>query len=165
MNKPIEKNTKIWLKESRFGLIFSGLMLFLVWWPVQENWHQPPVDNFPLSYYPMFSFERKEFAHVTHPIGYTQDQKRITIPLEYIGVGGMNTVRKQLRKIIHLDEEHRKQYCLSILQKINESGDQQLQQIREIRLITGIYYIADYYQGQKLPRSEDLHMKCYRDQT
>lgn len=153
------------LKEYGFGLIFSALMLFLVWMPIQENWQTPPVDSFPLSYYPMFSFERKEFAHVTHPNGFTKDQERITIPLEYLGVGGMNTIRKQLRKIIHFDEARRKEYCLNILQQVIESNDPQLQQIVEIRLITGLYFIADYYEGKKLPRSESLHMSCHRDES
>src|SRR5688572_19095719 len=79
----------------------SLAMVGAVLWPIQENWRDDPRDDFPLSYYPMFSTKRKPVETFYYVLARDADGKRYHVPSKWIGDGGGNQVRRQLRRIIN----------------------------------------------------------------
>jgi len=82
------------------ALCFSFALIGAVLSPIRQNWCHPPQDNFPLSYYPMFSERRKPIETFYYVVGRDGVGKRHFIREGVIGDGGENQVRRQLRKII-----------------------------------------------------------------
>lgn len=79
--------------------IISLVVIAVVYWPIHYNWSENPVDDFPLSYYPMFTSQRGSTTMIYHSVGRTQDGGTVNLPGKLSGAGGMNTVRRQMRKM------------------------------------------------------------------
>ena len=52
-----------------FAGVFSVVLLMVVASPIVENWRPEPHDDFPLSYFPMISYERPDRQQVTYLVG------------------------------------------------------------------------------------------------
>ena len=63
--------------------------------PVAER-----VDGFPLSYFPMFSKERKQRARITYVVAIDSAGNRHYLPHQTLGGGGFNQVRHQLNRVV-----------------------------------------------------------------
>ncbi|NIQ16098.1 MAG: hypothetical protein GTO02_17415 [Candidatus Dadabacteria bacterium] len=50
--------------------VLSIIFILVVLSPVAENFKEKPEDDFPLSYYPMFTKKRGEETNITHIIGF-----------------------------------------------------------------------------------------------
>lgn len=77
-------------------------MLSAIMYPVWQNW-RPKIDRkdgFPLSYYPMFSEKRPRAHPVRFTVGIRADGSRYYIPSKLLGNGGLNQVRRQLKRVI-----------------------------------------------------------------
>src|ERR1041384_5564559 len=85
------------LRAACFSLALIGSVL----WPIQENWRRKPHDNFPLSYYPMFSSKRDAVETFYYLFGRDEQGVRHYIPHKIIGAGGGNSVRRQLRRNVN----------------------------------------------------------------
>ena len=79
--------------------IVSLVVVAVVYWPVHQNWSDSPGDDFPLSYYPMFTSQRSSTTTIYHAVGRTEDGDTVDLPGKLAGAGGMNTVRRQMRKM------------------------------------------------------------------
>lgn len=55
-------------------------------------------DSFPFSHYPMFSSKRKSYYWVTHLLGIEADGTSRPLHYSYLGTGGLNAVRRQVRR-------------------------------------------------------------------
>src|SRR5437899_5464915 len=103
---PIESIPTIPTPESglergkRTAVLVSFAMIAAVLWPVRQNWRTNPKDNFPLSYYPMFSAKRRPVEIFYYLVGHDQAGKRYYIPHFFAGDGGHNAVRRQIAKMV-----------------------------------------------------------------
>lgn len=139
-------------------IIFSIAMALALLWPIAENWKQTPTDNFPLSYYPMFSAKRDPHYTVNYVVGYDSAHNRHIIPYKYIGAGGLNQSRRQLNKNIN-----RKKYnkvANSVVKRIKRSKQSPYKEIREIHLVQGTYELDNYFAEEPTVADEKiLHVK------
>lgn len=79
------------------ALLLGGALVALVAAPVLQHRRKHPVDDFPLSHYPMFSAKRRQHGHVVHLV--IDDEKGTTpVPYHRIGTGGFNQVRRQIAR-------------------------------------------------------------------
>ena len=132
-------------------LIVSIVMLVLVALPVKENWAEKPRDDFPLSYYPMFSQVHDDTQRETYVLGITDDGERLFIPYRgYWGAGGGNQARKQLRRNARNDPAG--------AEKIARRGDPAFADVVEVRVVTGRWSISKYFgEGDRTPLAERVH--------
>ena len=56
------------------------------------------ADSFPFSHYPMFSAARTAHYWVTHVLGVRADGSVAPLHHSYLGTGGLNAVRRQVRR-------------------------------------------------------------------
>jgi hypothetical protein len=79
---------------------FSLVTVLVILAPIVQNRQPEPMDNFPLSYYPMFSAERSGPEQLTYLVGIDDRGNRLPIPYTLAGTGGMNQVRRQINKYV-----------------------------------------------------------------
>lgn len=137
------------------ALSFSILISAAVLWPVKENWHSKPKDDFPLSYYPMFSHKRKATYAMPYVVGYDAEQNRHLIPYRYAGTGGFNQVRRQMRKMVREDQSDL--LLNQVVERLKESSREPYDQLVKVALVKGKYHLDDYFlNAQTAPLKETI---------
>jgi hypothetical protein len=141
-------------RESRWGGLLSVAMLGAVFWPIQQNWREDPKDSFPLSYYPMFSQKREAIENFYYVVGRDARDGRYFIPRKWIGPGGQNQVRKQMRRMI--DEGRASDLARSVAKRLAGQKDEPWSRIVSVAVVSGQYAMNDFFHGKKEPASEKI---------
>jgi hypothetical protein len=135
-------------------MCFSFALIGAVLWPIQQNWRNHPKDNFPLSYYPMFSAKREAIETFYYVVGLDAEGKRHYIPSRLIGDGGENQVRRQLRKIINADRGPA--LAQQVAKRLANQNGSPWRQIVSVSVCRGRYSVDDFFHGRKEPVSESV---------
>lgn len=142
-------------QHKAIAAIFSIVVLLLVLSPVVENWRKTPADNFPLSYYPMFSKKREATYTLRYVVGYDEQQQRHHIPYHYIGNGGFNQVRRQIIK--QCKNGKSKKLAKKVARRLAKSKDPLYQDLERIEVVKGTYNFEIYFEiGDKTPLKEKV---------
>jgi hypothetical protein len=137
---------------------FSVTLLAAVLAPVAENFRDEPEDSFPLSYYPMFSARRSPTPEVTYLVGLSAAGERYPIHYRYAGVGGMNQVRRQIRRRVR--EGAAGVLCADVASKVARARKPPLADVVTVQIITGEFRLDDYFRGDKRPLQEEVRASC-----
>lgn len=81
--------------------LLTGALLTAVALPIGRLGREGARDSFPFSHYPMFSARRKAHYWVTHLLGVAADGSVRPLHYSYLGSGGLNAVRRQVRRRVH----------------------------------------------------------------
>lgn len=138
------------------AVVISVLAGAVVISPIVRNWQEKPRDSFPLSHFPMFSFEQRTEGQVTYLVGYDAKGNRIPIPGYYAGVGGMNQIRKQISKAIRAGQARK--ICELAARRIVQVNDPRFTQVERVELVTSVHRLNDYFSGKnKQPKLQRVH--------
>lgn len=136
--------------SARFGKLAAGLLsatlLSAVAWPLRQNWRTPPVDSFPLSYYPMFAKKRPGVLRVHYLVGLDAEQRRYPLPYTFAGSGGFNQVRKQIN--VRVRQGSGAELCAYASRRVAARDDARYTSITTIQLVTGRYRLRRYMAGR-----------------
>jgi hypothetical protein len=130
----------------------SVLMIAAVLWPIRQNWRINPRDDFPLSYYPMFSARRSQKLEVTYLVGFDAHGNRAMLPYTFVGTGGFNQVRRQIGRIVERGDAD--QLCRIAAAALAGKRNDRYAGIVEVQLVQGTYRLLDYFNGHKQPLAE-----------
>ncbi len=139
--------------------LFSVFLILLVLSPIVENFRAKATDGFPLSHFPMFTSKRDATENVTHLVGLDADGNRYVIPHRFAGTGGMNQVRKQIRKSAR-DKENAPKLCQIVAEKVAERRSERYAKIVRVVVVSGEYNLDDYFAGAKNPVEEKIRVAC-----
>lgn len=142
--------------------LFSVLLLAIVASPVIQNWRAEQTDDFPLSYYRMFSEDRADRQRVNYLVGLDVSGNRYLLRYSYVGPGGMNQVRRQMNKQVDMGEATR--LCETAAARVARAGSR-LRDIRRIEVITGTFQMSEYFSGQTAPNQENVRARCTVQRT
>lgn len=118
-------------------------------WPALENLKEKPKDSFPLSYYPMFTtFRPPEYA-VSHPAAADINNKIYNLPFTIAGSGGFNQTRRQISRSVR--DGNAQLLSDSIAARIPLMNLQTDAPLRSVAIITSVFNLEAYYQGDKKP--------------
>lgn len=135
--------------------VFCMIVIIAMLVPILQNWRQKPVDDFPLSYYPMFSAKRESLYGLYYFVGYDQQNQRHVLPYSMIGVGGFNQVRRQVNKSVRKKDYQKMMKRLS--KKIAGRQTAPYSQLKIVHLVKGSYDINTYFsQANKTPVDEQI---------
>jgi hypothetical protein len=137
-----------------FAAYASLALIGAVLWPLHENWRTTPRDDFPLSYYPMFSTKRDAIETFYYMIGHDKKGERITIPYRFAGPGGLNSTRRQIRKLTQ--DGHAAELAQSVARRLARNDSSRWEDIVSVSIMRGRYSVADWYHGKKQPVAEQL---------
>ena len=153
MRRPRERrSSRKWIATT-----ISITLMVAVLAPVAENWKARPSDDFPLSYYPMFSFEKSDRQRVTYLIAHDSGGGRHLLPYQFAGRGGMNQVRRQMNKLV--DRGQASRLCRSVASRVTRSGDLP-KDLVNIQVVTGTFLMTDFFAGNRVPVSESVRAHC-----
>ena len=136
--------------------VFSVVIILAVLWPVRQNWKENPRDEFPFSYYPMFSHKRKATHSLPYFVGYDASGNRYCIPYKYAGTGGFNQVRRQINK------KARKGDVEDLTKKVaawlSRSKKTPYSDLVKVEMVRGTYHLDDFFFSEdKLPIKETVY--------
>ena len=137
--------------------LLSLVILAAVLFPITQNWTDAPRDDFPLSYYPMFSFEKGDRQRVTYLVVYDTASNRYLLPYWYAGLGGMNQVRRQINKLV--DRGQASRLCRNVASRVARSTDLG-GDMRTVEIVTGVFQMSQFFAGNKVPVSESVRAQC-----
>jgi hypothetical protein len=140
------------------ALCFSLITVLVVLSPIVQNWQPAPMDDFPLSYYPMFSYERSGIQRLSYLVGIDGLGNRVPIPYTLAGTGGMNQVRRQIDKYVSRNEAD--QLCRLVSAGVGRRSTGPLTQVVSVQVVTGSFDLDRYYAGDKDPLSERVRATC-----
>jgi hypothetical protein len=153
---PPASDAPVFDRRKRWAAYFSLAMIGAVLWPIQENWRDDPRDSFPLSYYPMFSRERKPVETFYYVIGQDAAGKRHQVRYKDIGDGGGNQVRRQLRRI--MSEGHAPELAADVAARIAKKDGKPWKDVVSVSVIKGKYALEPWFvQGHKQPVAEKIY--------
>ncbi|MDX1982791.1 MAG: hypothetical protein SFV51_21150 [Bryobacteraceae bacterium] len=136
----------------------SLLTMLLVVSPVAENWRKRAKDSFPLSYYPMFSERRSPEQKVTYLTGKDKEGRRVRLRYTLAGGGGLNQVRKQIRKFVR--DGRAQDLCSLAAANLARRTSAPLRNVTRVQVVTGEYNLNRYFSGDKSPSEEITHAAC-----
>ena len=142
----------------RVAVLLSLTMIGAVLWPVQQNWRAKPRDNFPLSYYPMFSAKREAIETFNYLVGHDAEGKRHLIPHTFAGAGGLNAVRRQINRMIR--EGRPDDIVQAVAKRLAARETGRWSKIVRLDAVTAKYAVDDYFHGHKQPISEKIKASC-----
>lgn len=137
--------------------LLSILLLAAVVLPVGQNWAAVPRDDFPFSYYPMFSFEKGDRQRVTYLIVADAAGNRFLLPYLFAGSGGMNQVRRQMARLI--DRGQAPRLCRNVASRVARSGDLPAG-LETVQIVTGTFLMTEFFAGNRAPLSEMVRAQC-----
>ena len=139
----------------------SILMICAVLSPVVDNWRERPQDNFPLSYYPMFTATRLDTQRETYLVGFDSQGNRYPIHHSYVGTAGMLQIRRQISQMAARGQAA--QLCESVATAIARRRSRALSSVSTVGVMTGTYRYSEYFRGNKTPESEQARATCRVD--
>ena len=142
----------------RLAGVMSIVIMGAALYPIVQNFRDERQDSFPLSYYPMFSRKRSEVRRVRYLIGYDAEGNRHTIHYRYAGVGGMNQVRRQIRKRVRNGQAD--VLCAAVAKRVSRLRKPPLSKVVTVQVITGDYRMDDFFRGNKTPLKEKIEASC-----
>lgn len=137
------------------AIVISAIVIAALLFPVRQNWVEDPEDGFPLSYYPMFTNLRGETTVVHHAMGVTTEGQHIYIPAGYAGAGGMNTNRRQIRKMVR--EGRADELAEIVAQRLASSRRERDANVTRVDIVESIFNIDAFFRGQTAPVSRVVH--------
>ncbi len=129
----------------RGPVLFSALVLAAVLAPVTQNFMADPWDGFPLSYFPMFTKPRGETVKLTHPVGIRDDGVEINLPGRLAASGGMNQIRKHIRKTAR--KGNADELAERIARRIRRSDRPEYASLLEVRIVRSTFEIEGFMGG------------------
>jgi hypothetical protein len=136
-------------------VVFSLLLAGAILWPITENWKEKPADDFPFSYYPMFSFKRGAYYTLHYIVGYDSANTRHCIPFQYIGSGGFNQVRRQLNKKVKKSESD--ELLADVKRRILKADVRPYCDLAMLKLVQGTFNLDSYFLNKnKTPQDEQV---------
>ncbi len=102
-------------------------------------------DSFPFSHYPMFSARRRAHYWVTHLLGERADGSCTPLHYSYLGTGGLNAVRCQVRRRVKAgDGPELAQQAAERLATRPRRGDRDVVRVHVVR---GRYLVEPFMRG------------------
>jgi len=138
--------------------LLSVAMIGAVLWPIQQNWRDKPRDNFPLSYYPMFSSQRSATETFYYVVGHDGQGARHYIRHKLVGSGGGNQVRRQLRRIIN--EGRAPELAQTVAKRLARQEEPPWSQIVAVDVCRGRFVVDGFFHNRKEPVREEVKGSC-----
>jgi len=150
---------------NREKIIIASISIFcmlVIASPIIENWKDEPIDDFPLSYYPLFLKNRGEETIVTYLYGGDKDKNYYTIPNYYVIPGsGFNDARKQISRIIMYNQSL--ELCESTAKVLRIIEEEPFNKITHLGVVSSRVNITEFMNSEGnnfRPKEYLVHAKC-----
>lgn len=128
--------------------LLTGALLTAVALPARNLGRGEEVrDSFPFSHYPMFSSKRASHYWVTHLLGIEADGTSRPLHYSYLGTGGLNAVRRQVRRRVKEgDGPVLAERAAALLARRDRPADRGIVRVHVVR---GRYLVDPFMRGRE----------------
>lgn len=109
------------------------------------------LDDFPLSYYPMFSVARTGTGKVHHLIGVDTAGHEHVLHFRHAGSGGLNQVRRQINRRVR--EGRADVLAALVATSVGTAESLPETSVKTVRVVTSKHRFDDFFAGDRVPRS------------
>ena len=138
-----------------WAYVVSVAVLTLVFSPVLRPSQR---DSYPLSTYPMFSYNRGRESALPTAVGVTLDGQIRRLSPELIS-GGYEPVRAFATVEASIDNGDTADLCQEIAERTVNSRDD----LVAIEVVTEVHDVVAWFEGQKEPSQRIVHARCPLD--
>jgi hypothetical protein len=136
------------------------VVLLVVASPVIQNWLPVQQDNFPLSYFPMFTESFDELQTEYYLVGLDAEGRRYPVHFSHIAPGGrlVRIRRETVRPMARRGQSA--QLCQSASRRIAERNPRALRSAVRLQVMSGTFSLPEYLRGNKEPKAEQVLATC-----
>lgn len=156
-----ESSSRVSIEHARAKLLTglgSLVVICAVLTPMAENWSDDPRDDFPLSYYPMFTKLRADTTSIVHVVGFDERGQAYRVGYKLVGSGGMNQVRKQIRR--QLKAGRADDLCRTVAKRMSGKKSRSTAAISTVAIVTSRYELDEYMFGDRSPLRQRVEASC-----
>ena len=141
-----------------YGL--SALVLAALLSPLRLDPQDPAQDSFPLSTYPMFSYDRGRIASVTVALALGPGGYEAAIPPSFVATSETMQALKTLAKSVREGGPRAAELCASIAERVASSPDPKFRAATEVAFVRNTVDAIDYLSGADTTRDREIHLRC-----
>ncbi len=141
-----------------YGL--SALVLAAVLSPLRLDPQDPSQDSFPLSTYPMFSYDRGRIASVTIALAFGPNGLEVPIPPGFVATSETMQAMKTIAKSVRQGGARERELCRSIAERVASSTDPEFRTANQVAFVRNTVDSIDYLAGNTRPLTRQVHMHC-----
>ncbi|WP_437289862.1 hypothetical protein [Sorangium sp. So ce406] len=145
-----------WADRRAYAYALTAGLLLLMLAPL---FRRPPVDSFPLSTYPMFSWGRHDArTTVERAVGVDSRGGRRPIPPRLVGSEEVLQARATLAQSIRQGARAARALCRGIAARVAEQSGHA--DIVSVEIRTDTFDAIAFFDGQETPLDSKLHATC-----
>lgn len=141
-----------------YGL--SALALGAVLYPMLLDPQDPAQDSFPLSTYPMFSYDKPRTATVTSAVAIAPDGAEEAVPPEFVATSETMQALRTIAKSVRAGRKDSRRLCKSIAAHVARSSSPAFARAEYVALITVTVDSIHYLAGDRRPLERRQHVRC-----
>jgi len=146
------------MRKGVAAVITLGFVI-AVFLPVSPQFRGDHGDEFPFSWYPMFSRPRPALEKAHYVLGLGENGERYIIHAKYYVKGGMNQARRQLDRLVRT-RRTAQETCDRAARNLVRR--QRQAEVVELRVVRGFYDMEKYFSRREtLPEKEEVLARCF----
>ena len=152
-------------RAKRVTYLAGTALVALVASPVVQNWRPRAkrVDDFPLSYYPMFTARRGASGTVHHLIGLDADGGEHVVHFRHAGSGGLNQIRRQITR--RVKQGRADAVARTVADSVALSRDPSERRIERVQVVTSRHRYDTFFGGDRTPRERTVRAEAMVPRT
>lgn len=143
-----------WTKPTAYAAALG--IVAVVGSPIRENFKPlaKREDDYPLSYFPMFSHKRGRVGRVNHLIGLDAEDNEIPLAYTLAGHGGLNQVRRQINRRVR--EKKAVAVARDVAANVAASNKRAYADVERVQVVTSWHDYDEWFDGNKVPKRRKL---------
>ena len=143
-----------------YAVTVSALLVCAVMYPALLDPQDPSTDGFPLSTYPMFSYDKPRTATVTSAVALGDGGFEQPLAPSFVGTSETMQALRTIARAVRAGGEREAQLCGTIAERVAQSRDRELLAAREVALVTLTVDSIHYLAGDRTPLKRRIERRC-----
>jgi hypothetical protein len=143
-----------------YAYTVSAVLLAAVLSPLLLDAQDPRTDSFPLSTYPMFSYDKPRTATVTSAVAQGPDGLEVPLAPKFIGTSETMQALRTIQNSVRAGRERAKELCKTIAARVARSTDPELAGVDRVAFVTLTVDSIDFLSGDRTPLARRIEQRC-----
>ena len=143
-----------------YAYTVSAVLLAAVLSPGLRDAQDPRNDSFPLSTYPMFSYDKPRTATVTSAVALGADGLEVPLAPEFIGTSETMQALRTIQNSVRAGRERAAELCGAIAERVARSNDPELARANRVAFVTLTVDSIHFLSGDRTPLGRWIEQRC-----
>lgn len=149
------------ISDKQRAALISVALCAVVISPIRQGFAEKPVDDFPLSWFPMFARPRPEVESPVYAVAIEASGARHKLTQSWWTSGGFNQGATQMIRAAADGQAALDEMCARIAKKVRRRALTEHAQVEEVHIYKGSYSREAYFRdGDRAPIRERRLARC-----